>query len=146
MATYLEHARLVELWEGPVARAVHASCSVPGFVNPVIIDGRILGDGSLVDTVPVNVARKMGAEYVIGVDVFTSALRPRWGPAGMAFTALEILVERAGGGIDEADCLIEPKLKAVSYLSFSKRSELIRLGEEAARAKLPEIQKALGIL
>jgi NTE family protein len=122
---------------------VRASCSVPGFVTPLEIDGRLLGDGSLADTVPVDILREMGADYVIGVDIFTSSIRPRWGPFGMGFTAMEILVQRAGGGIDTADCLISPRLGGETYLRFSKRERLFKLGEEAAEEKLPFILQAL---
>jgi NTE family protein len=133
----------VRLSSGRLAPAVRASCSVPGFVTPLEIDGRLLGDGSLADTVPVDILREMGADYVIGVDIFTSSIRPRWGPFGMGFTAMEILVQRAGGGIDTADCLISPRLGGETYLRFSKRERLFKLGEEAAEEKLPFILQAL---
>ncbi len=91
------------------------------------------------DTVPVAALRRMGAEYVIGVDIFSSALRPHLGPPGMGITALEILLQRAGGGIEKADCLIRPQLDGLSYLRFGLRKKFIALGEQATREKLPEI-------
>ncbi len=139
VATDLETGEPVVLCEGRVAPAVQASCSIPGLIAPVEIGGRLLGDGSLANTVPVNVLREMGADYVIGVDIFAHAIRKRWGPFGLGFNALEILVERAGGGIEDADCLIAPALGGKSYMSFSKREEYLLLGQEAARAKLPHI-------
>jgi NTE family protein len=129
----------VFLCQGRLAPAVRASCSVPGFVAPIELDGRLLGDGSLSNTVPVDILRRMGADYVIGVDIFTSAIRPRWGPFGMGFTAIEILVQRAGGGIDTADCLIQPRLGGETYIRFSKREHFFRLGEEAALGKIDAI-------
>jgi len=146
IATDLQTGDPVIFRQGRVAPAVQASCSVPGIVTPVKIDGRLLADGSLVDTVPVSVLREMGADYVIGVDIFRSSLRSHWGPFGMAITAIEILVRGAGGGIRDADCLISPDLAGRTYLRFSKRDELIALGEQAAQAKLHCIRSELGLL
>jgi NTE family protein len=143
IATDMQLGSPVRFIQGRLAPAVHASCSVPGFIKPVCIDGRILGDGSLVDTVPVNVLREMGADYVIGVDLFSSAIRSGWGPFGFGFTAVEILVERAGGGTWNADCTIIPKLAGVSYLSFRNKKKLIALGRQAALEKVSEIKRDL---
>jgi hypothetical protein len=63
----------------------------------------------------------------------------------MGLNALEILIQRAGGGIDEADCLIAPNLEGKTYVRLSKREELYFLGEEAAREKLELIRSDLGI-
>lgn len=143
IATDLDTGEPVEFTSGPLGIAVQASCSVPGLVQPVCLNGTLLGDGSLSDTVPVRSLRKMGAEFVIGVDIFTSSIRPRWGPFGMGVTAIEILVQRAGGGIEEADCLIRPDLKGASYLRFSQNEKLIAAGEKAARGKVEEILRAI---
>lgn len=146
VATDLERAAPVWLRQGRLAPAVRASCSVPGIFTPVRLDGLVLGDGSLADTVPVDVLRLMGAQYVIGVDIFIASIRRGWGAFGMGVNALEILVERAGGGIDRADCLIAPALRGESYLRFSQRERIYRLGEQAAREKLPAILRDLGRL
>lgn len=143
VAADLDTGEPVRLNSGPLAPAVQASCSVPGFVEPVKLNGRLLGDGSLVDTVPVSILREMGAEYVIGVDIFESTIRPRWGVFGMGFNALEILVRRAGGGTDDADCLISPDLRGKTYLRLSKREEFFLLGEQAAQAHLERIASDL---
>lgn len=145
VATDLETGRPVKLDSGRLAPAVQASCAVPGLVQPVMIDGRMLGDGSLSNTIPVSVLREMGADYVIGVDIFIPTIRHWLGPLGFGLAALEILVERAGSGIDQADCLIAPRLAGQTYFRFSKREELYSLGVEAAREKIPAIKAALGL-
>jgi NTE family protein len=141
--TDLETGAPVYLFQGPLAEAVQASCSIPGLVTPVRIGERWLGDGSVSDSVPVDILRQMGAEYVIGVDIFTVSPRLYLGPLGVLLTTLEILVEHAGGGIGRADCLISPALAGKTYFRFSKREELFALGEQAAREKLPEIRAAV---
>lgn len=143
VATDLESGEPIQLREGRVARAVHASCAVPGFVVPVPWNGRWLCDGGASCNLPVAQARALGADYVIGVDLFRHAIRGRWGPFGIGMGALENLVRRSGGGLEGADCLISPELAGEVYLSFGKSGEFIALGERATDARLPEIREAL---
>ncbi len=143
VATDLEKGAPVVITEGPVAPAVRASCSVPGIIVPAEIDGKLLGDGGVSNNLPVSAAKSLGAEYVIGVDLFIPAVRRFLGPLGFGFAALETLVRRSGGGGDAADCLIAPDLAGKSYITPNK-VELMELGKQAAEAKLPEIWAALG--
>ena len=145
IATDLNTGMPVELCEGRLAPAVQASCSIPGIVTPVELNGLLLGDGSLCDTVPVDTLRKMGADYVIGVDIFPPLVRPNPSPLRMGINAIEILVHRAGGGVDDADCLIAPKLGGMSYVRLSKQKEFYVRGSEAAREKLDLIRSDLGL-
>jgi NTE family protein len=139
MTTNLSTGEAVAIRSGRLAPAVRASCSVPGLVSPVVIDGRLLGDGSISDTVPVRILREMGADTVIAVDIFAPGIRPHLGAFGMGLNALEILVQNAGGGIKDANCLISPDLAGDTYLRFSRHEQLFLLGAKAAREKLPEI-------
>lgn len=143
VATDMETGETVAFREGRLAPAVRASCTVPGLVVPVKMNGRLLADGSLSNTVPVSILRAMGADYVIGVDIFSSSIRRRWGPFGLGFAALEILIQRSGGGIEEADCLIAPNLAGATYIRFSKKEQLMSLGSQAAQEKLGCIRQAL---
>ncbi len=131
--------------EGRVIPAVRASCSVAGLVEPVDWQGRQLVDGSFIDTVPVLAARQLGAEYVIGVDIFVPQLRPHWGPWGYLFSVVERMVQNAGNGIRMADCLIRPEVAGMTYLRFSQVDAFYRKGVEAARAALPQLRADLGL-
>ncbi len=133
----------VVLWRGRLCTAIRASCSVPGFAPPVELDGRLLVDGGITDNIPADVARMLGADYVIGVDVFMPALRRYLGPLGQGLAAIETLVRHAGQGSAECDCLIVPHMEGRTYFRFSDQKRLIALGEEAARQKLPVILEAL---
>jgi NTE family protein len=144
VATDLENGEPVILKEGRLAPAVQASCSIPGIVAPVKMNGWLLGDGVVVDNVPVAAARALGADYVIGVDICRPEYHRRLGPLGMGFAALETLARHAGAGVRAADCLISPELAGFSYVRFSQGRKLITLGAEAAEEKLPLIQAALG--
>lgn len=145
VATDLNTGEPVVLREGRVAPAVRASASVPGFVEPVEINGRLLGDGSISYNLPVNAARALGADFVIGVDLFQPKLRRSWGPLGFGFLAIETLVQRSGGGREQADFLITPELAGISYLNFGNSAELIARGRRATEAALPDLRKQLSL-
>jgi NTE family protein len=104
----------------------------------------MLVDGGVTDNIPADVARLLGADYVIGVDIFTPALRRRLGPLGQGLAAIETLVRHAGKGSNECDCLIVPQMSGRSYFKFTDYQQLIALGEEAARRALPNILNSLG--
>lgn len=145
VTTDLETGESVPLMAGRVALAVQASASVPGFVVPVAIAGRLLGDGAVSDNLPVAAAKALGAEYVIGVSIFGLQLRRARGPLSRGLAAIESAVRWAGGGLRLADCIIEPDIAAYSYVRFRHRQELIALGEAATEAKIPEIRAALDL-
>lgn len=129
----------VVLTEGPLAKAVQASSSVPGIFHPVEWNGRLLSDGGLVDNLPVLAARELGADYVIGVDIFKPTYNRPFGMLGRGVTAIETLVQNAGGGLALADCLIMPDLRGKSYWRFSQFDDLYNLGCEAAEKCLPDV-------
>jgi len=143
VATDIETGERVILHEGQVGKVVRASCSVPGIVTPFEYQGRLLCDGGISDNLPDFAARSLGADYVIGVDVFAPAFRPFLGPAGALLAALETLVQHAGGGDLDADCLIIPDLVGTSFVRLSKHKEIIKAGKRAAREMLPSIQADL---
>lgn len=142
VATDMRRGEQVILREGRLATAVRASCSVPGFITPVELDGMLLADGGVSDNLPVDAVREMGADYVIGVDLFVPNA-PKWGPLGMGAIAIETLVRQSGGGYKDADCLIVPDLSGRTYLRFSKSEEYVAIGEAAAAAAIPTIKKEL---
>lgn len=129
--------------EGRLAPAIRASCSVPGFVTPTELDGRLLADGGVIDNLPVDAALVLGAEYVIGVDVFEPMYQRRGGVLGKGLTAVETLVCNAGGGVQRADFLITPKTAGRSYVRFSQHEQLIALGSQAAQESLPDLKRSI---
>lgn len=143
MATDIETGERLMLREGPVAKIVRISCSVPGVVAPVDFNGRLLCDGGVSDNLPDEAARVLGADYVIGVDVFAPVYRSFLGPIGVTMAAVETLVQNAGGGSQTADCVIIPDLVGKSYIRLSKYEEFIEAGRRATREMLPKIKEAL---
>ncbi len=69
VATDLSNGREVWLRSGPILKAVRASISMPGILNPVEIDGKWLVDGAVTNPVPVSVCRALGADVIIAVNL-----------------------------------------------------------------------------
>jgi NTE family protein len=139
VASDLVTGERVILSRGRLCTALRASSSVPGFTSPVEWEGRQLVDGGITDNVPGDVARLLGADYVIGVDVFMPAFRRYLGPFSQGIAAIETLVRHAGQGPAECDAMIIPHLEGRSYFLFKQYEELIDLGEKAAREVVPRI-------
>jgi NTE family protein len=131
--------------EGPLYEAMRASMSVPGIFSPVEARGRILGDGGLVDNVPIDVVRQMGADVVIAVNIGTP-LAPREALSsiiGLTGQMINILTEQNVriqlASLREGDVLISPNLGALTASQFDKSREFIELGIAAAREAAPKL-------
>ena len=90
VATDLQTGAEVWLRKGSIAEAVRASIALPGLFTPVMREGRLLVDGGLVNPVPVSLARAMGADIVIGVDLNADIMRKHMKPVDMNQTELKI--------------------------------------------------------
>lgn len=143
VTTDLETGETVTLRSGSLATAVRASSSVPGVIEPVQINGRLLGDGGVSNNLPVDVVREMGADYVIAVDLFSRDGGTPGNPVTHGILALETLIRKSGGHPAEADCLIQPLVTGHNYLTFAKSSEYVAAGEAATTKMLAKIQRDL---
>lgn len=130
---------------GPLYEAMRASMSIPGVFSPVELRGRLLGDGGLVDNLPVDVVRKMGADVVIAVNIGTPLMtRDQLSSiVGLTGQMINILTEqnvRAQlASLRPDDVLISPDLGPLSAVDFSKGPDFIRLGTAAANAAAPRL-------
>lgn len=145
VATDLQSGEMVVFQRGNTGQAVRASSSVPGVFQPVSINGREYVDGGLVSPVPVRVARKLGADVVIAVDIsarpryaniagYTDILLQTFGIMGQAISSNEL---------PDADVVIRPNTTGFGSADFEKKHEAIMEGEKAAQAALPLIRQKL---
>jgi NTE family protein len=129
---------------GPLGPPLRASCAYPALFQPVEYEGRLLVDGFVAAAVPVDGARKMGAEVVISVVLEAeSAQRPRTviDVIGRSFSIVRLQADMAWEG--KSDVVISPKVREFAWDDFVKTPQLVAAGEEAAVAALPRIQEAL---
>jgi len=118
----------------------------------VPFEDALLVDGAVVDNVPVDAARAMGADIVIAVDVDEHLMpvdREKFRKIGSVGHRVEqIYLSRADAQqLKLADIVIHPKVDGIGILSLKAKDarEAIRAGEEAARAALPAIRARLGV-
>lgn len=146
VATDLITGRRIVFSEGPLRRAVLASCAVPGAVEPVRQGDWLLADGGITSLVPVRAAREAGAEVVIAVMVDRDL------PADPDVDTAQDVFYRAGEitanaleahELEEADVIIRPDVGDLHWMDFSRAGDLVRKGEEAAREALERIHASL---
>jgi NTE family protein len=144
VATDLWKGEEVVLTRGSVRKAVAASASIPGTFAPVVLDGRFLVDGCVINMVPVQEARDIGADRVIAVDVTRELVRPPAFKNGLEimFRADEITNFRLNEiHLKNADVVVRPKMGNVHWAEFDRMTEFVRLGEAAAEEKLDDIRR-----
>lgn len=147
VAANLGNGQPVVLDHGNLALAVRASMSVPGAFAPVHYDGQLLVDGGILDNVPVDVARHMGATRLIVVNVGTplAAADTMTNPFAVMNQMLGVATlestQRQLRSLGPNDLLITPKLGNISAASFGDAAQAIRIGKQAAEAMLPELQR-----
>lgn len=147
VATDLATGELVALKRGDTGGAVAASCSIPGVFIPALFEGRELVDGGLTSPVPVGVARQMGADMVIAVDVGgRPTSKPRSGLYEIILQSFEIMGRSlAQMESKTANLLIQPKTDRFDSSDFSARKEMIEAGYLAGQAALPDLRRRLGL-
>ena len=140
VATDLLTGELVELAQTPLLLSLRASMAVPGVFAPVRVNQRLVVDGGLVRNLPVDLAKALGAEVVIAVNVGTplageSALGSALGVAQQMLNILtEQNVRRSLQELGPQDILIAPDLGSISLLDFRAGEQAMAAGERATLA------------
>lgn len=145
VATDLLTGEEVVLDSGSVADGIIASMSIPGIFLPVPKDGMLLVDGALVNRVPGNLCRRLGADFVIAVDVGWGPLRSRVRHLPDVIIQTIDILSRQAASKKEIDCdvLIEPDLGNVRPTQLNRAEEIVEKGRQAALAALPAIKAGL---
>ncbi|WP_418139388.1 patatin-like phospholipase family protein [Oceanimonas smirnovii] len=145
VATDMETMTPVVLNKGHLATAMQASMSVPGVLQPVDLNGKLLADGGVVNNLPVDVAKDMGAGVVIAVDIGDAMLpRESLDSALAMVTQLTNYLTRAGTErqkalLTEDDVLLTPDITGIGVGDFRLMPAAIARGRAAATALLPEL-------
>lgn len=131
---------------GDLVDPVRASCAYPGMFQPVKVGGQLLVDGLLSHSVPAMPLRDMGAERVISVYLSAHWVKPG-GPRhvfdviGQCFSIAQD--HMCGPWKAASDVILQPEIGDFAYDDFVRSKELIRAGEAAARAAIPQIREWL---
>ncbi|MBI1729299.1 patatin-like phospholipase family protein [Candidatus Acetothermia bacterium] len=162
VATDIETGEPVVIQKGSLVQAMRASSSIPIVFAPVEREGKYLADGGMANPLPINVARELGAEIVIAVDVNAKPRRlrkksssepwdkpdPERRPPNLVevMSATIIILQRKlveySLATQPADVMIQPSFYA-DFFGYHHGGEGIKAGEKAAREAIPEIRNLL---
>jgi NTE family protein len=174
VATELNSGDEIWLRQGKLLDALRASYAIPGILPPVQISGSWLIDGALVNPVPVSLARALGADLIVAVDVNAGRLhsalteeakveltgrarldlrryfsRDAGGhsPFGVLSRTLQIVqtrITRMRLAQDPPDVSVIPNVGHIGQMEYLRAAECIAAGEVAARAVLADIRAGMG--
>lgn len=147
IATDLISSNVAVLEQGDLALALVSSMAVPGLIAPIPMEQFLLVDGGVSDNLPIAVAKKMGADIVIAVNVSTPLF-----DRNQVNNFVNILVQitniltnsntvRSEHSLTSRDIYILPDLNNLSTSDFHKFKKGIRMGRDAAFAKAQALEK-----
>ncbi|RME60880.1 MAG: patatin family protein [Caldilineae bacterium] len=139
---------LVAISDGRLAEALRASSSVPGIFTPMRFRNRLLVDGGVLNNLPVSVARRLGADYVIAVDLLPPGIVGGKEPSNvmdLTVTALYMLMRATHNEGPTADQVIMPAIGHIALNDLSRADELLAAGRAAAEAVIPRLREELNL-
>ena len=147
VALDLRSGERVVLDRGRLRDIIAASCAMPGVLNPVELDGRLLVDGGWAEAVPVLAARQLGADFVIAVE----AGNPPSGGSPPPRNALDVIGRAdalvrhalANSQLQSADFILAPSNGVSHWADFSTAEKAADRGEEELERRLPELRRAI---
>ncbi|HEU4795440.1 MAG TPA: patatin-like phospholipase family protein [Pyrinomonadaceae bacterium] len=145
VATDLKTGAAVILKEkGDIPFAIRASCAIPGWYVPVIDEeGRQLVDGGLVAVIPTSIARSLGADIVIAVDVNDEGAKFIGSTSSVIGVVLQsmLVVQKTASRhqLSLSDHVIRPKVGHIRWDEMGRAGELVAAGYEAGLESVPEI-------
>ncbi len=146
IACDLQTGKMVVFTEGNLALAIRASCALPVFYTPVMVNGRMMVDGGLVGHLPASVVRTMGADIVVAVDINSQHL-PIPQPTHLFTIMAQSMAVMGRSSVSylyqDADLVVRPEITHVRPDDLTKAAEMIAAGEEAARRIMPRLKKLI---
>ena len=145
VATDLKTGERIVFRRGNTGQAVRASSSVPGVFQPVSIAGHDYVDGGLVEPVPVDAAREMGAEFVIAVNISADPSNQKNnGQSGVLLQTTAIMGQSINRmALSRADIVIRPDLPDMGGSDCASRNRAILAGEQATSAVIGTLREKL---
>jgi NTE family protein len=142
VATDMQSGEAVVLRSGYLADAVRASMAIPGVFTPVELNGRILSDGGMVQNIPVETARSMGAETVVAIELHYPP-----GDVGQLSTLVGVLSRAIDVMITQnehrslalAQTKVRIDMKGFAITDYNRLDELVELGYKAAASQSAEL-------
>jgi len=124
--------------DGSLSLAMRSTMSLPGIFSPVRSGDHLYADGGLLNNIPIDVARDMGADVVLGIHLETEPLNPKatlpsYGVLGQSISVMIAANELRS--MEQADILVTVPLQKYTTLDYDKADAIIKVGYDAAAAK-----------
>ena len=123
---------------GPLALALRSTMSLPGIFTPVRSGDHVYADGGLLNNIPIDVAKEMGADIVIGIHLETAPVSPTESLSSFAVLGQSISVMIAANelrSMEQADLLVTVPLQKYNALDYGAADAIIKAGYDAAESK-----------
>ncbi len=146
VATNIVSGEPVVFAQGDLALAIRSSMSVPAAFAPLRVDGQLLVDGGIVNNVPADIARAMGADRLIVVDVGATLASENDlnSPFSITMQMVDVLMKHRTELVLESmspdDIKIQPQLGNLGSTSFDRSLEAIPLGEAGAELQVDRLR------
>jgi NTE family protein len=144
VATDLISGKSVVFSQGSLTDALRATMSIPGVFSPVKEGNKIYADGGLLNNLPTDVARQMGADIVVGVHLTTGPIAPANVRSlfQVAGTSSDVMIDANElRGMEQADILLTVNLEGFTTLDFSRAPQIMPKGIQAAQQKEQVLSK-----
>jgi NTE family protein len=148
----LNKPEIVTIQSGDLVKAVRASIAIPGIFTPIINENQLLVDGGVLEPVPVEAARQLGADFVVAVDLLSKSNNYKNIKESnivdiiqKTSIASQRSLTRFRMNIFPPDILIEPEVADVGILDFKQGSKIVKEGEKATKKVLPQLAKLLSL-
>ncbi|MFH1798164.1 MAG: patatin-like phospholipase family protein [Candidatus Omnitrophota bacterium] len=130
---------------GDIAKLIHASCSWPGIFSAVEIDGKLLVDGGVRNSIPTKAAYKLGATFVIAVNPGFCVKNQKVNNVLKALIqSVQIMGEELNAyQSNAANLIVKPELKDIDQFDFNKAGIIIKQGELAMEEKIKTLKRKL---
>ena len=138
----------VYITHGKLTDAIKASTAIPGIFEPLIRDNMILFDGGIIDPLPIDALRSLDVDFIIGVALNNTDRKdiPTAKTSILSIIDLSLSImerEIENPHLNKADVILQPNTGDYGLFEFGKALEIIEIGRNEARKKLPEIKKKI---
>jgi len=142
VGTEVESGEAYVFEKGSVATALCASAAIPPFFKPVVIDNVRYVDGAFSNSIPADVVKDLGADYIVGIDLSTTESKPSI--LNKLFPTYEAKIKEPWAkGYEYSNVMIHPDLNGYKSISFDKGNEMYDIGYSAALEVIPKIKSEL---
>jgi len=146
IATDLITGQEIHFTKGSLREIIKASAAIPGIFPPVKIGNKLLVDGSASESVPATKVKELGIDRVLGVDVTRCIMQiePPENIIELLYRTEDITsFHLSQVRLEEADLVLRPNVRHLSWIEFRNAKEIITAGEDATKTALKEIRKLI---